>query len=90
MIYLGSRYQDADIFYMLDGRSGKTNATAFRNRAQRRQPSRIVTKWPDGMRLDVLSFRSLGDPEKWWTILHENEEVLDPKSIAYGQAVRLP
>lgn len=89
MIYLGSRYQDAPVYYMLDGRTGRTNATVMRPRA-RVSMSRTVTRWQDGMRLDLLSSDTYGNPERWWAIMDENPDVLDPRALGHGQVIRLP
>lgn len=90
MIYLGSRYQDVSVQYMLDGRTGRTNATVIRPNARRTRVSRGVTRWESGMRLDRLAANSYGDPEKWWQLMDENSDILDPRSLSIGQVIRLP
>lgn len=90
MIYLGSRYQNASVFYMLDGRTGRTNATVMRQRPSTGRVSRGVMRWQSGMRLDALAATSYGNPEQWWQIVDENPDVLDPRSLVPGMVIRTP
>lgn len=91
MIRIGSRYEQSEVFYTLDGRTGNTRPTVMRANPQvggAASPSQSV-KWPTGARLDRISTRVLGSPERWWVIMDRNPDILDPMSITTGATVRI-
>lgn len=89
MIYLGSRYEDADITYVLDGRIGSTRATAFRAPVQAETEVRYWY-WRQEDRIDILATQYYGEPDLWWRIMDANPEILDPLSIPIGTKIRIP
>lgn len=90
MIYIGSRYQTTPVFYMLDGRTGRTRPTILRDNADVAPTSSRVTKWEDGMRLDIVASSIYNDPEKWWRVMDQNPDILDPMSFVAGTTLRVP
>ena len=89
MIYLGSRYQDTPVFYMLDGRTGNTYPTILRN-ATTTTYSYKSGIWYAGLRMDVLADRTLNDQYSWWRIMDQNDDIIDPMSLVPGMVVALP
>lgn len=89
MIYLDSRYADAEISYVLDPRVQATRATIFRSPRPQSDYYRIY-KWKDGDRLDLLANAYYESPSEWWRIIDANPEILDPTSIKPGQTLRIP
>lgn len=89
MIYLGSRYEDADIAYVLDGRVGTTRATAFRSPVEVETDVRYWF-WREEDRIDVIATRYYGEPDLWWRIADANPEILDPLNIPIGTKIRIP
>lgn len=89
MIYLGSRYQDTPVGYLLDGRTGKTRATVLRDR-----PTQDIviasTTWRVGLRLDRVASGLYDDASEWWRIMDANDDIVDPMSLAPGMTVRVP
>lgn len=90
MIYIGSRYQTAQVTYMLDGRTGRTRPTVIRGNSEVASTSTRVTKWEHGMRLDIVASSVYDDPEKWWLVMDQNPDVLDPMSFTAGATLRVP
>lgn len=90
MIYIGSRYQDAPVYYMLDGRTGKTHASVIRSIDRDTANGSRVFRWVDGIRVDAIGERVYGTPDKWWILMDANPEIIDPMSIEPGTSVRLP
>lgn len=92
MIYIGSRYERAEVFYTIDGRSGMTRPTVMlspRPAFRSVQPKKAV-RWQDGARLDRVSAKLVGSPELWWVLMDGNPDILDPLSIVTGSTVVLP
>ena len=89
MILVGSRYQTVPVFYMLDGRSGKTQATVLRDN-QYTAPSYNSASWPDGARLDFVAYRTTNGSGYWWKIMDQNADIIDPMSLDYGMIITLP
>lgn len=90
MIYLGSRYEDADIQYVLDGRMQSTRATAFRTNPAEEITTNRYWWWREDDRIDSLATRYYGSPEQWWRIMDANPEFIDPQSIPVGTKIRIP
>jgi hypothetical protein len=89
MIYIGSRYQDTPVSYLLDGRTGKTHATVLRRLPEITSPM-LSSRWRAGLRLDRMAGRMYGNESEWWLVLDVNSEILDPMSLAPGMTVRIP
>lgn len=89
MIQINSRYRTAEIGYVLDGRSGVTRATVFRERIEPTDQYDFWI-WSDGDRLDLLAQRFYGKSGDWWRILDANPEVTDPATIPLGFHLRVP
>lgn len=90
MIYLGSRYENEPVEYLLDGRTGRTRATVMRSPADTTETYPQSKRWYDGTRLDLMAFHSVGDSELWYTIVDRNSEVLDPMSLFIGESILVP
>lgn len=90
MIYIGSRYQSTPVQYVLDGRTGRTRPTIIRGNSDVAATSTRVTKWEDGMRLDIVASSVFNDSEKWWRIMDQNPDILDPMSFVAGTTLRVP
>lgn len=92
MIYLRSRYADSDVVYILDSRTGVSQATVFRDAPEQDLAEQYgkVHYWRDGDRLDSLAYDSFGSSLEWWRILDANPEILNPLRIEPGTAVRIP
>ena len=92
MIYLSSRYAESDIDYILDSRTGVSQAAVLRDVPQQEAPDQYgrVYYWREGDRLDYLSYRFFGNSLEWWRILDANPDVLNPSQIEPGTAVRIP
>lgn len=90
MIYIGSRYQDASVSYLLDGRTGDTHATVLRDIPENTATSALSTRWRVGLRLDRLANSLYGSESEWWQVMDVNNDILNPMSLAPGMPVRLP
>lgn len=91
MIRIGSRYEQSEVFYTLDSRSGATRPTVMRSNPRGTNaavPAEAI-KWPTGARLDRISNRVVGHPSKWWVVMDRNPDILDPMSIAPGMTFRV-
>jgi hypothetical protein len=89
MIYIGSRYQDTPVNYLLDGRTGKTHATILRRLPEVTAPLSSA-RWRAGLRLDRMAGRMYENESEWWQVMDVNDEILDPMSLAPGMTVRIP
>lgn len=88
MIFEGSRYQTADLSAVPDV-GGVYHVTVFR--AMPGVPEGLdLALVGEGLRLDILAHRLLGDPELWWQIADANPEVLYPDEIPVGTLLRIP
>jgi len=88
MIFIGSRYQQSPVSFMLDGRTGRTNPTVMR--ATRVTDASRVTRWDYGARIDIYGSALYDDPEQWWRVMDCNPDILDPASMLPGTPLRLP
>lgn len=86
MIYLGSRYETAEVQYVLDGRALTTRPTVMRG-ALTQTPAQIIYRWVEDDRVDLLGQRYAGRPDEWWRVLDLNPELIDPLSAVPGQSV---
>ena len=86
MIYLGSRYENAPVQYVLDGRSLTTRPTVMRPLLPAGRPY-VTYRWRDGDRVDLLGERFSTSSTEWWRILDINPELIDPLSAVPGQTV---
>jgi hypothetical protein len=89
MIYLGSRYQNTQVRYLLDGRTGKTRASILRYRPAQDYVVSSTT-WRVGLRLDRVASGLYDDASEWWRIMDANDDIIDPMSLAPGMTVRVP
>lgn len=89
MIYLGSRYEDADIQYVLDKRLGSTRATVFRASVEPEEGGQYWW-WRQEDRIDTLAAQYYDSPNQWWRIMDANPELLDPLNISVGTKIRIP
>ena len=89
MIYIGSRYQDVPVVYLLDGRTGTTHATILRA-TPTTNVSFLSTRWRAGIRLDRLASNLYGAESEWWRVMDVNDDILNPMSLAPGMTVRIP
>jgi hypothetical protein len=48
---------------------------------------RQIYRWRQGDRIDELGTRFTDKPQNWWQIIDRNPDIIDPLSIAHGQAV---
>lgn len=88
MFFRGSRYEnvpDAELT-RADGRTVRYKRMRF---APRTGATTDVAS--DGARLDVVAYRTLGDPEQFWRLCDANQ-VLRPVDLTAvpGRAVRVP
>lgn len=92
MIRTTSRYSSQEVTYFLDGRTQTTRPTVMRAnpRFMNFGARKTSIRWQEGVRIDRLSSRLYGNPEKWWQLIDENDNILDPLSIEPGTSVILP
>lgn len=92
MIYLRSRYAESEIEYILDSRTGTSQATVLREAPEQDLAPQYgrVYFWREGDRLDYLAYEFFGTSLEWWRILDANPEILNPSQIRPGTAVRIP
>lgn len=92
MIYLRSRYAESEIEYILDSRTGISQATVLREALDQELAEQYgrVYYWRDGDRLDYLAYQFFDNSLEWWRILDANPEVLNPSQIQPGTAIRIP
>lgn len=86
MIYLGSRYENADVQYVLDGRSLTTRPTALRG-PQPMFPASEIYRWRQGDRVDLVGKAFSQRASLWWTIFDNDPENIDPLSLTPGKVV---
>lgn len=92
MIYLGSRYAESEVTYVLNSRTNVPVATVLRQIEFPEEDLQYgrVYKWRDGDRLDDVAQRLLGDSSEWWRILDANPDVTNPLGIKPGTSLRVP
>lgn len=88
MILLGSRYENADIDYILDPRTSETRPTVFRPYLA--EATSYVHVWNSGDRLDIIANQKYGDPGSWWRIMDANPSIIDPSQLRPGMVLRIP
>lgn len=86
MIYIGSRYETADIQFILDSRTMTTRPAVMRTVPPPRTPS-MVYRWVDGDRPDTLGKRFADKPINWWQVMDLNPETIDPLALRPGMGV---
>jgi hypothetical protein len=92
MIFVGSRYEDADVFPVVTRRAASSSLAVMRTVGELSDvetPSRRYV-WRAGDRLDLLAAREFGDPGDWWRALDANLAVLNPLDLVPGVKVGLP
>ena len=94
MIYIGSRYEREEVRYQLDGKGATTRPTVLRTQSlleNTPQPGmkKFVT-WNSVFRIDQVANATVGDPERWWKVMDENTEILNPWGIDAGVEVQIP
>ena len=92
MIKTSSRYNNQPVTYYLDGRTQTTRPTVMRVSPYSTSAYQVKTsiKWQEGARVDTVSGKLYGNPDRWWVLMDENPEILDPMSITAGTTVVLP
>lgn len=88
MIFEGSRYQSADMAAVADV-TGVYHVTVFRTLPDV-PPGLDLALVREGLRLDTLADRLLGDAELWWQIADLNPEIRYPDDIPVGTLLRIP
>jgi len=86
MILIGSRYQNAEVQYILDSRTGLTRPTVSRGSAAPSRPN-VTIQWHEGTRVDHIGREYAGLARDWWAIFDMNSEFIDPLSIPSGATV---
>jgi len=89
MIFLDSRYADANIYKAWDARKNQYNLTATRTWPTYRTKY-FMYEWVENDRLDNLANKFLYNPNLWYKILDINPEIIDPTIIAPGTQIRIP
>lgn len=92
MISTSSRYNNQPVTYYLDGRTQTTRPTVMRGSTFSPSAYQVKTsiRWQQGARVDMMSGKLYGDPDKWWILMDENPEILDPMAIEAGSIVVIP
>lgn len=95
MIYVGSRYEQEDVQYLLDARSNTTRPTVLRTKTnlrlrQANSATRSSLVWNSAYRMDQAGTQLVKDPERWWEIADVNPDLLNPWSISAGYEVIVP
>jgi len=92
MIYLSSRYADSDVTYILDSRTGISQATVIRGAPELDLATQYgrVYYWRDGDRLEWVAYKFYGNSLEWWRIMDANPEILNPTQIKPGTSLRIP
>lgn len=92
MIYLRSRYAESEVEYILDSRTGISQATVLREPLDQELAEQYgrVYYWREGDRLDYLAYQFFDNSLEWWRILDANPEILNPSQIKSGTAIRIP
>lgn len=88
MIFVGSRYENSPVSYVLDPRAQETRPTVLRPYRRRRAEKFYI--WRSGDRMDILSQQRYGRPDRWWQIMDANPGIIDPNSIRPGTVLRVP
>ena len=91
MIYLDSRYADAQILKTWDSRLAKQQyqLTVYRTWPTYKTDFFIYV-WNEMDRLDAVANKFLGDSQMWWQIMDINPEIINPFDIAPGTQLRMP
>lgn len=95
MIFIGSRYEQEDVQYLLDARSNVTRPTVMRNNSQLRlkqlsSRGRNTATWNSSFRVDQVATELVKDPERWWEIIDLNPDILNPWNIPPATQVVVP
>jgi hypothetical protein len=95
MIFLGSRYEQEPVNYLLDARSFTTRPTVMRTTTSLRRKQRTTeisgtVVWNSAFRLDTVSNSVLQSSQNWWRVMDINPEILNPWSLRPGTRVRIP
>lgn len=86
MIYLSSRYANAPVEYVLDGRSLTTRPTVMRDPFPIPTPTEVY-RWREGDRVDMVGKAFASKAANWWTIMDRNGEIIDPLGFTPGNSV---
>jgi hypothetical protein len=86
MIYIGSRYENSEVQFILDGRQLTTRPTVSRGAVLPPSPA-VVYRWADGDRPDILGKRFTDKAAHWWQVMDLNTEVIDPLAFRPGMGV---
>ena len=68
MIFIGSRYENQDVRYVLSGRGRTTRPTVMRTEFRTRPPKSYV-EWNQSFRMDQIAERIVVDNQNWWRIM---------------------
>lgn len=86
MIYIGSRYETAEVQFILDGRSLETRPTVLPY-PQSIPVASEVYRFRAGDRMDIIGKTFAGRASEWWRLMDLNPETIDPLSVLPGEAI---
>lgn len=89
MIFSDSRYANADISKHYNPTRNISAVVAARNFPTEISKFVIYT-WNEKDRIDLISYRFLGNAEYWWKIMDYNPEIANPMNIPVGTTIRIP
>jgi hypothetical protein len=90
MIYIGSRYEDELVQYVLDARTETTRPSVLRAPLRTPPVTSSYTEWNSAYRLDQVAAKISREAERWWRIMDRNAEILNPWNIPAGTRINLP
>lgn len=90
MIFIGSRYENERVQYILDARSETTRPSVLRSALTEEPRTSGYTEWNSAFRLDQVADKISQDSERWWRIMDRNPELLNPWDLEPGTRVYLP
>jgi hypothetical protein len=89
MIFSDSRYANGDITRHYNSTRNITAVIA--SRVFPTESSQfIIYIWNEKDRIDLVSYRFLGNAEYWWKIMDYNPELSNPIDIPVGTSIRIP
>lgn len=88
-IYLGSRYEESVVDFIATKSVEDVAPVVFYEFTDIGRIEYTEYVWKDGDRLDNVSMKFYGHPERWWLIAQYNPELSDIMNIPAGTKLRI-
>lgn len=89
-IYLGSRYENSTVDFFNTSPDGDQNVVVFGDIYFYETLSFSEHVFVDGEKLSNIANDVYNKPDRWWLILDNNPQIVDPFNIPVGTVLRIP